>query len=152
METFLRSWLSGISTQGYFSLLSRVLRRKEGRFARFFLVKNTKKEENVPNDHKVYQMAMKYTKWLILENLPNGHKIYQMVNIISNLPLNIPNGIYLTLSNMDENGHKIYQMATQIYQMAKKYNTIFRSQPIRKIYKIYFFVCNYLPLHFIWQP
>jgi hypothetical protein len=84
-------------------------------------------------------MAMKYTKWLILENLPNGHKIYQMVNIISNLPLNIPNGIYLTLSNMDENGHKIYQMATQIYQMAKKYNTIFRSQPIRKIYKIYFF-------------
>jgi hypothetical protein len=41
------------------------------------------KEENIPNGHntlpngyKIYQMAIKYTKWLY--NIPNGYKIYQM--------------------------------------------------------------------------
>jgi hypothetical protein len=43
------------------------LRYVQSRVARFFLV---------PNDHKIYQMATKYTKWP--QNIPNGHKIYQM--------------------------------------------------------------------------
>jgi hypothetical protein len=29
----------------------------------------------LPNGHKIYQMAVKYTKWPL--NIPNGHKIYQ---------------------------------------------------------------------------
>jgi hypothetical protein len=32
------------------------------RVARFFLVQNTKKGRNIPNDHKMYQIAIKYTK------------------------------------------------------------------------------------------
>jgi hypothetical protein len=32
--------------------------------------------KNIPNDHKIYQMASKYTKWP--QNIPNGRKIYQM--------------------------------------------------------------------------
>jgi hypothetical protein len=35
---------------------------------------NVPNDENVPNDHKIYQNATKYTKWS--ENIPNGHKIY----------------------------------------------------------------------------
>jgi hypothetical protein len=31
--------------------------------------------ENIPNDHKIYQSAINYTKWQ--ENLPNDYKIYQ---------------------------------------------------------------------------
>jgi hypothetical protein len=31
--------------------------------------------KNVPNNYKMYQIAIKYTKWL--QNLPNGRKIYQ---------------------------------------------------------------------------
>jgi hypothetical protein len=33
------------------------------RVARFFLVQQTKKGENVPNDHKIYQTAIYHTKW-----------------------------------------------------------------------------------------
>jgi hypothetical protein len=29
----------------------------------FFLVKQTKPWENMPNDHKIYQMTIRYTKW-----------------------------------------------------------------------------------------
>jgi hypothetical protein len=39
------------------------------RVARFFLVKHTKTGENIPDDHKIYQMAIK---------IPNGGKIDQM--------------------------------------------------------------------------
>jgi hypothetical protein len=31
--------------------------------------------ENIPNNHKIYQSALKYTKWP--ENGSNGHKTYQ---------------------------------------------------------------------------
>jgi hypothetical protein len=34
---------------------------------------NKPKRENVPNDHKLYQTAINYTKWS--KNIPNGHKI-----------------------------------------------------------------------------
>jgi hypothetical protein len=30
---------------------------------------------NLPNEHTLYQMAMKHTEWL--KNIPNGHKLYQ---------------------------------------------------------------------------
>jgi hypothetical protein len=32
-------------------------------------------EKNIPNDHKLFQMAINYTKWP--QNIPDGHKIYQ---------------------------------------------------------------------------
>jgi hypothetical protein len=37
----------------------------------------TPKWENIPNDHKVYQISYvcMYTKWP--SNIPNGHKIYK---------------------------------------------------------------------------
>jgi hypothetical protein len=33
------------------------------RVARFFLVQNTKTGKNIPNCHKMYQMAIKYFQW-----------------------------------------------------------------------------------------
>jgi hypothetical protein len=45
------------------------LRFVTGRAARFLLMQHTKagksyqKGKNIPNDHKIYQMTMKYTKW-----------------------------------------------------------------------------------------
>jgi hypothetical protein len=55
--------------------------------------------QNIPNGHKIYQMATKYTKWS--QNIPSGHKIYQMVTKYTKWPQNIPNR------------HKIYQMTTK---------------------------------------
>jgi hypothetical protein len=34
------------------------------RVARFLWVQHTKTVKNIPNVHKVYQMSLKYTKWL----------------------------------------------------------------------------------------
>jgi hypothetical protein len=39
------------------------IRRSQGRVARCFLAQYTKKGENIPNDHSIYLMALKYTKW-----------------------------------------------------------------------------------------
>jgi hypothetical protein len=39
------------------------------------MVQRTKTGENIPNDHKIYQMAIKYFQWP--KNRPNGHKIYE---------------------------------------------------------------------------
>jgi hypothetical protein len=50
----------------------------EIRVARFFLAQHTKTGNHVPNDHKMYQMAIKYSKWS--QNIPNGLKIFQMVS------------------------------------------------------------------------
>jgi hypothetical protein len=33
------------------------------RVARFFLVQNTKTGKNIPNYHKIYQVAVKYLQW-----------------------------------------------------------------------------------------
>jgi hypothetical protein len=33
------------------------------RVARFSSLKHTKTGKNIPNDHKIYKMATKYTKW-----------------------------------------------------------------------------------------
>jgi hypothetical protein len=45
------------------------------RVARFFLIQIYQIGKNMTNDHKLYQTAINYTKWLL--NIPNGHKIYQ---------------------------------------------------------------------------
>jgi hypothetical protein len=37
--------------------------RIEGRVARFFLVQHTKTRKNIPKDHKVFQLAIKFTNW-----------------------------------------------------------------------------------------
>jgi hypothetical protein len=58
--------------------------------------KYTKWPQNLPNGHKIYQMATKFTKWP--QNLPNGHKTYQMAikhikwpqNMYTKRPQNIP--------------------------------------------------------------
>jgi hypothetical protein len=60
------------------------------RVARFFFVQNTKAGKNLPKDHKINQMGMKHTKWLL--NIPNGSKIYQMVVKYTKRLKNIPNG------------------------------------------------------------
>jgi hypothetical protein len=44
------------------------------RFARFFLAQHTKTVKMYPNDPKIYQMPMKYTKRQ--QNRSNCHKIY----------------------------------------------------------------------------
>jgi hypothetical protein len=44
---------------------------RHSRVARFLLVQHTKKEENTPNKHKMYQMSIRYTKRLSIN--PNGH-------------------------------------------------------------------------------
>jgi hypothetical protein len=50
------------------------------RDARFFLVHDTKTEADVPNEHKMYRMVIKYPKYLF--NIPNGHQIYQHFPIL----------------------------------------------------------------------
>jgi hypothetical protein len=52
----------------------------QNRVARFFLVHDTKSGTNVPNEHKMYQMVIKYTKYPYV-NIPNGHKIFQLFPI-----------------------------------------------------------------------
>jgi hypothetical protein len=65
-------------------------KRLKSRTARFVLVQHTKTGKiyqittkyvyqisvDLPNGRKIYQMAVKYTKWPY--NMPNVHKIYQM--------------------------------------------------------------------------
>jgi hypothetical protein len=48
--------------------------RLQSRVARFFLIQTYQIGKNITNDHKLYQMALNYTKWPY--NIPNGHKIY----------------------------------------------------------------------------
>jgi hypothetical protein len=56
------------------------------RVARFFILHDTKMGKNVPNEHKTYQMFIKYPK--SLENITNGHKIYKKFQSkgLQNLP------------------------------------------------------------------
>jgi hypothetical protein len=39
------------------------------------MIQHTKTGKNLPNDYKIYQMAIKYFQWPY--NRPNLHKIYQ---------------------------------------------------------------------------
>jgi hypothetical protein len=58
-----RHFLAIFGTFGRFSETIQVtLMVPETRVARFFLVQYTKKGENVPNDHNIYQMTTIYTK------------------------------------------------------------------------------------------
>jgi hypothetical protein len=62
--------------------------RKAFRVARFILLKNTKTGDNVPNEHKIYPMAKKYTKWQKY-SVPRPSKIYPNRDICYE---NIPSG------------------------------------------------------------
>jgi hypothetical protein len=70
------------------------------RVARFFFWYNIPKREkytkwpqNVPNDHKMYQMTTKCTMWP--QNVPNDHKMYLMTINYTKLSYNIPTS-YIT--------------------------------------------------------
>jgi hypothetical protein len=51
------------------------LKRRQllNRVARFFLVQTYQNVKDIPNDHKLYQKAIKYPEYP--QNIPNGHKI-----------------------------------------------------------------------------
>jgi hypothetical protein len=49
-----------LGSRGHPGQSSNMLR---SRVARFLLVQNTKKGRSIPNDHKIYQKAIKYFKW-----------------------------------------------------------------------------------------
>jgi hypothetical protein len=68
--------------------------------ARFFLVHDTKTGNNVPNEHKIYQMVIKYLKWP--QHITNGHKIHEYFSIYGP-PKFTQNGIF---------GLKINHLAT----------------------------------------
>jgi hypothetical protein len=74
----------------------------ETRVARFFFVHHTKMGRNIPNYHKIYQMALKYTNWPQIR--PNVHKIYQLLPL-QGPPKFIQIGIF---------GLKIYHLATLV--------------------------------------
>jgi hypothetical protein len=44
-----------------------------------FLSSRFQNGKNVPNDHKIYKIPTKYTKWS--QKRPNGHKIYQHLSL-----------------------------------------------------------------------
>jgi hypothetical protein len=47
------------------------------RVARFFLARDTKTSKNVPNERKMYQMIIEYSK--CPQIIPNGHKIHKPI-------------------------------------------------------------------------
>jgi hypothetical protein len=53
-----------------------VSRVKYTRVARLSLEHDTKNRKNVPKEHKMYQMFIKYLK--CAQNTSNGHKIFQL--------------------------------------------------------------------------
>jgi hypothetical protein len=57
------------------------------RVARSFLVHDTKTGKNVPNEHKMHQIVIKYTNW---PQRPNGNKIYPPIPL-QDLPKMLPN-------------------------------------------------------------
>jgi hypothetical protein len=59
------------------------------RVARFFSVQRTKKWENMPNNHKIYQMAITYSIWPL--NGPNC-KTFQNLPKLEFLVWNMPSG------------------------------------------------------------
>jgi hypothetical protein len=77
---------------------------------RIFLVTKYKTGKNIPNDHSIYQRAIKYNKRPC--HIPNGQKVYQ--NFHSPALQRIPN---IT------NDHRIYQRGIK-YNKRKCYNPI----------------------------
>jgi hypothetical protein len=45
------------------------------RVARYYLVHDTKTVKNVPNEHKMYPMVIKYPR--CLQTIPKGHKVHR---------------------------------------------------------------------------
>jgi hypothetical protein len=96
---FLHRWYSVKECSANFSrLICRV--------ARFFVDKRTKLGKNIPNGHKIYQMATKYTKWA--QNIPNGLKITNWHKTKQHFPFqSSPKAIQVGIF-----GTKIYHLAT----------------------------------------
>jgi hypothetical protein len=74
--------------------------------------------KNVPNEHKIYQMTTKYTKWP--QNIPIDHKIYQLTTKYTYWPQNLPN-------------------FSKIDHIAIKYTNIFRCKTLQNLSKLGFF-------------
>jgi hypothetical protein len=73
------------------------------------LEKGTKWTQNVPNEHKMYQMNAKYTKWT--QNIPNEHKMYQMNTKCTKWTQNVPNETKCTKWTQNvPKGHKFSQL------------------------------------------
>jgi hypothetical protein len=72
--------------------------------ARFLLVRDTKTGKNVHNEHKLYQMIIKYPKCPL--NVQDGHKIYQ----------HFPNQGTPKFTQIGIFGLKIYYLATPGHQ------------------------------------
>jgi hypothetical protein len=68
--------------------------------ARFFLGRNTKTAQNVPNEHKMYKMNTKCTK--LTQNVPNQRKMHQNRTKCTKSTQNAPND------------HKIFRTAIKI--------------------------------------
>jgi uncharacterized protein YpbB len=87
----------------------------------------TKWPQNIPNDHKIYQMYKNYTKRP--QNIPNVQKLYQTTIMYTKWLLNIPNGhkIYLhfpfqgppKLTQIGTFGLKINHLATLVQILYK---------------------------------
>jgi hypothetical protein len=106
-----------------FSLGTKFLART--RVARFFLVQHIKTGENIPDNHKIYQKALKYTKRP--ENWQNDHKIYQ------HLPLQGPPKFTRTVIF----GLKKYHLASLVWTPLIRIQSYLRSRFARQRVKMY---------------
>jgi flavorubredoxin len=81
-------------------------------------VQHAKTGKNIPNDHKINQMATKYTEWS--QNIPNGRKIYQMAvhkiyqKIVHRICQHLPTQDPPKSNQIGSFGLKIYNLATLV--------------------------------------
>jgi hypothetical protein len=92
----------------------------ESRVARLILMQCTKTEKNIPNDHKIYQMAVKHTK--TPRYRPTGHKMYQ------HLPVQDPP----KFTQIRIFGLKIYHLATLVESRSRSYDRELQRQRCKK--------------------
>jgi hypothetical protein len=83
---------------------------------RFFLVQTNQIGKNVPNDHKLYQTAITFSKWPL--NIPHGHKIYQHFPFQCS-PKFTQIGIF---------GLKLNHLATLLQERVKDYHSYNRTR------------------------
>jgi hypothetical protein len=96
-----------ISSTFYASLAAHFEENLEHYVGRKKRGKYTKLPQNIPNCHKIYQIAEKYTK--LPQNIPNCHKIYQIATKYTKLPKNIPN-----CRKIYQDGRKIDRVAIHV--------------------------------------
>jgi hypothetical protein len=73
----------------------------QGRVARFFFVRTYQMAKNIPNGHKLYQMAIIYSKWslnITTFNIPRPSKIYPKLDFwFENKPSGNPDARYMNV-------------------------------------------------------